>query len=529
MAAINGPTSGQLELESLGEPPWLQEWLPDETLYSFVSRHHFWSGSPRSSDTCQRFFGHPREGSNHDFPARLGTFVDRTRGLVGDAASIFSSRTVLPYHLIFRTDDVRARETTNATTRGLQGVKARLGLLANRLGADHPLKVCTECMAEELNSLGVAYWHRDHQFPTVWICMNHQRPLRLSAWHSRKWHHYQWALPHHAELLPEGGELSAADQIALSKLADFTRLAVHHTQDKPWEALVLRRNLVAHILGVESVRSCRGLRRDLLETMIAPLFSALATVSCQKKFREPEVISRALGGLKGSALVSSPFWLLSIASVVLQSSTDFLLATTPRAEKPTPLPEPEAIDSRRLQLAQLISTGLAASKAGRQLGIAAGTAIAWAKEAGFTPGNRLRDENKAKHGELRRWLASGLSQIDAARRSGLSKSTASSLMRSDSQLAIQWRTARLENKRRTERQEWRRQLRRCEKLGTTVAHKRSPSTYSWLYQHDREWLLAINVKYAKGAIARKPKADLPQAAFDFTARDSAHHHPDRRS
>jgi len=63
-----------------GVAPLLDQWLPDETLFSLASRHHVVSGNVRPGDTCFQLFGHKRLGSSHDLPARVDEFVRRTAG-----------------------------------------------------------------------------------------------------------------------------------------------------------------------------------------------------------------------------------------------------------------------------------------------------------------------------------------------------------------------------------------------------------------------------------------------------------------
>jgi hypothetical protein len=73
----------------------LLAWLPGETLFSLVSRHHYFWGYRLASQTCQRFFGHSRSGSQHDLPSRLSEFAARTGGHYGDSGEVARQRTIL--------------------------------------------------------------------------------------------------------------------------------------------------------------------------------------------------------------------------------------------------------------------------------------------------------------------------------------------------------------------------------------------------------------------------------------------------
>src|SRR3989344_1197056 len=87
--------------------PWsgVNQWLPDELLFSLASRHHAQTGHRRASDTCEHLFGHPQRGSAHDLPSRIDELVRRTRGELGPAQVIIRDHTILPFYLPFRNRD----------------------------------------------------------------------------------------------------------------------------------------------------------------------------------------------------------------------------------------------------------------------------------------------------------------------------------------------------------------------------------------------------------------------------------------
>jgi len=149
--------------------PTLLAWLPGETLFSLVSRHHFFWGNPLSARTCEQVFGHRRAGSQHDLPSRLSHFVIRTGVSFGNVEKIATGHTLLAYYAAF----VSAGKLENAIAcmagDSVAHLQLRLGILTSRFRANHPLKACAACMAEDRAAFGWAYWHVDHQYPGVWI------------------------------------------------------------------------------------------------------------------------------------------------------------------------------------------------------------------------------------------------------------------------------------------------------------------------------------------------------------------------
>jgi hypothetical protein len=140
--------------DDLFAKPAFLAWLPGETLFSLVSRHHCFSGHALSGSTCQQFFGHSRSGSQHDLPSRLAQFVERTDGCFGNVEQIPKIHTLLAYYGAF----VPQAELQNAIAcmagDSVAHLKLRLGILTSRFRANHPLKSCEACMAEDRSAFG---------------------------------------------------------------------------------------------------------------------------------------------------------------------------------------------------------------------------------------------------------------------------------------------------------------------------------------------------------------------------------------
>ena len=495
MTAIRDDEARQLELQSLGEPPWLQEWLPDETLYSFISRHHFWTGSTRAADTCRRFFGHPTEGSSHDFPARIDTFVRRTRGHVGSPIQVIQQRTLLHYYLAFRDHEARRIEVARARSQGLGDVKARLGLLAGRLGATHPLKLCMSCMAEELTILGVSYWHRDHQIPTVWICDVHNTTLKISKWRHDRTQRFQWGLPHHSDVLPVEYDEANHPKARLSRLAELTRKAMTSTQNVPWRPEPIGRFLAARLLGLRSTTSCRGLSLGVVRDLVSPLLKALAQSSGNESLTTTGAVNRAFRSLTQPSQAHTPFWLLLIATAVSLTPSDLETAATTRPALPPPTSSDPVTDHRKTQLMELLAKGASFTQSATTVGIATGTAIAWASRVGISVSSLHAKPVNPKRVLLESALLRGMNQKDAAVFADLSRSTVTQILRTSPELRQKWMDKCQSDMRRAKRNEWVVNLRKHSSLGATSIRHLLPSTYSWLFKHDRSWLLEINAQH----------------------------------
>jgi TniQ/Tn7-like transposition protein D len=172
-----------------------QDWLPDETVYSWASRYHQLSCNTNPRTTALQLFGGQRCGFLLDLPAGIDHFVQATQGHLGSARSIIFSHTILPYYLLFRPQRQVLRALDSLSCGRLGDVKARLGMPANHLGSQLSLKVCRSCMEVNRRTHPIAYWHVSHQLPGVWFCPLHGMSLVYSEQRIAGSGRYHWCLP----------------------------------------------------------------------------------------------------------------------------------------------------------------------------------------------------------------------------------------------------------------------------------------------------------------------------------------------
>lgn len=165
----------------LGAALPVTSWLPGETLFSLVGRHHIVACNRTAAATCMQLFGHVRSGRQHDVPSNLDAFVGRTEGQFGDIEEIISNHTVLPFYFPFISSDRLASVMMSLRRPMKSSLKYPIGMLGDKFSGRHPLKMCPACIKTDLQIFQVAYWHLAHQFPGVWICLSHRcRLLELA-------------------------------------------------------------------------------------------------------------------------------------------------------------------------------------------------------------------------------------------------------------------------------------------------------------------------------------------------------------
>ena len=269
----------------------LGRWLPDETLFSLASRFHRVSGNRLAATTCQALFGHARQGCAHDLPSRIDEFVARSEGKFGSAIDIIRQRTILPFFLPFRDSGVASAAEASLRGHSIGHLKFQLGLLTSRFRAHLPLKACRGCMEDDRARFRVAYWHRTHQYPGVWVCPGHGHPLLESTIKSTGVERFGWHLPSEgslradpalsvtaegSELLGKLGRLSEAS-VALGSLPNGFHFDAERVAATYREALAVRglagkagrlhtnaigASYMEAVQGLESVGELTALPRD---------------------------------------------------------------------------------------------------------------------------------------------------------------------------------------------------------------------------------------------------------------------------
>lgn len=165
----------------------------EESLYGWCGRFHRLSGNVIPDATSRQLFGHPTAGLRHDFPSHLDHLQMVTRNLFGSVSDLIYQRTQFAFYAPFL-DAQRGQAIVNAMRdRGHAGIQQSLGLTRSGLGPMAPLKACRACMEEDKATVPTAWWHMQHQWDPIRVCLRHRQPLlvasdRLHTNGLRAWH-----------------------------------------------------------------------------------------------------------------------------------------------------------------------------------------------------------------------------------------------------------------------------------------------------------------------------------------------------
>jgi len=199
----------------------LLNFLPDESLYSYMARHHRMWGDRQAVETIKAFFGTATGRSLHDDLRPIDVLVARTQGRIGDARRIYHHHTHLKfYKLIFSDSELRSMESGRGTPNS--ALKFPMGLWTGHFHEYHPLKACVRCMQCDVEQYGMTYWRLEQQFPGMWVCLEHGNVLQETTRKRKPHERFLWQVPSQYSLEPPA--TCFADARVIAKANTMSRL-----------------------------------------------------------------------------------------------------------------------------------------------------------------------------------------------------------------------------------------------------------------------------------------------------------------
>lgn len=509
--------------------PWMPEWLEGETLYGLCSRYHRVAGHRLASVTCQRLFGHPRAGLNHDLPGRIDEFVRRTSGHLGSAEDLLLERTVLAYYLRFRTESDSLAVLSRLREVGPGSMKASLGWLATRIGAAHPLRACPSCVEESIRKYGNSTWVLLHQLPSVWYCPLHDQLLRVAQNKTNGVKRFQWLLPDDVILgLTRPAAIKAWDTAAIGRMRLITEATI--------DLLAAPRGFIIDPLRLAGTCLCRlvdlrmaspngRLQPQLIGRDFAAFLGTLTSL--------PE--SKALCVGPDAALCSlrrllqpgtrplHPLRCILTALWLFGSWKEFMraylalpnLAPPVIGERTSMLSRPLARPAQDVRsfLHLVRDKGISVRSAAKRSGIDIQTGLNWATRAGIQVNRRPQKLHPAARNKVIAALRSGAPKQTAADIGHISVVSVNRILASEPGLQVAWRQAYEGRQRASTRSQLLQAIRKRPNAGIKEIRGLVPAAYVWLYRHDRPWL-----EDKTRALTRKVHGN--HSHLDWKARDA---------
>jgi transposase len=477
------------------------QWLPDETLFSLCSRHHRLAGNRLASETCKALFGHPIQGSAHDLPSRVAHLSMRFGKVLGTTDEIILQRTLLPYYLPFRSATFSAVAMQAMGGPGIRSLKYQLGLLTSRFRANHPLKACPYCMELDSSQWQIAYWHRVHQLPGVWVCPLHGIPLLRSTMKATGVGRFHWHLPSLQNLEPEEPTVEAMPiLVQLGRCASGLLDLPPCTHLDPLSVAKVYRSSL-HERGLLKGRGAGRLASRAIGPEYSEYLRPLREISEMAALpASAEEAARAVARLSNPLRTSThPIRHLAMIGWLFGGLPEFmaryeLVRHVPAActsSKPEPIQNKrnESNEKRKAFLISLIrQDGLSASAAARHVAVDTTTAMVWAAGAGIATRKRPSKIHPKIRDDMLRALRRGVDKTEVAKLGNVTIESVTRLLGTEVGLREAWTVAKFLNAQSKARERWLSVTGSNPISGIKAVRLIEPAAFAWLYRNDREWL-----------------------------------------
>lgn len=472
------------------QPEITLKWLEDETFFSICCRQHAAWGNLNPTTTLDMLFDSHSRSTRHDFPHKLDTLHSNIRATWGDADSIIYRRTIFPLFMPFQSQSHIQTAMQMLKGNSLGSIKYRLGLIAGRFGAEHPLKACSSCIETDICRHGVAYWHLSHQFPGVLVCPVHNVWLQESALNRRWAGRFQLALPDQAALIPRPAEgLDLLTLKAVQQLADATLDLASLGTSKSFDPLHVRsvyRNAIGD-LGYRGYASPQAAASFAQHSSLLQPFHPLASLptSQQKASTYIQQLMRPPRGhshpLKHLVMITWLFGTVGAFVDAYDHLPEIQERDLPDATQPlsTDQPKPKPIEAKQT----------------KQL--------------------RPKTLKPTIRAQILRLLGKGTPKSLICTKFRITISTVNKLLRSEPQINNSWASTKLKMNLLENRKKWTALLQISPSSSVSTIRGQNPKLYAWLYRNDKTWLFQANSELPTGRTGNHSKIDWAERDIEL--------------
>jgi hypothetical protein len=466
-----------------------------ETLYGWCARLHRFNSNASARVTSRHLFNDPVAGFRHEFPINLDVFSANSSQLLGTIEELIYGRTPFAIFAPFLPVKVIEAVVTDMRIGVHSRIKYQLGILPSRTGTTAPLKACPSCMSIDKAASRVAWWHVEHQWPTVMTCPVHGDFLKVATqeFHSRLLN--DWFLPE--DLLPVNWHdkinLSITTLAKLRKLTDWSlKLTKRYANPFDGELLRLTYHLRAKSLGWTAMDGSLKFSQIRVEFRDAysdfedlPGFAFIKDTSQNHGGFINSLLRQFIGNKHPLKHVLMMDFLFGDYDKFI-AEYDHVLSTSIWLDKGELWAE---LTESRNQLKLLVSeSGYSVNAAAKQLGLPVGQAILFLRQEGVEYIRRPRVLTPQIEATLCQLLEAGEAREEIASVLKIKKSFIRNYVQNKSELRDIWEKKNQERLANKYRSHFLLLLIECQ--GQTVKQmRRIPGNgIQWLLRHDKDWL-----------------------------------------
>ena len=150
---------------------------PDEWWYSVLCRYHVRSGRKNTATTLRELYGERPLIHGRLFPGvDCFAITKQLPESVISLKKVLLDHTLMPYYLRFYSP-TKKQSVFRSLMAGKSGGLTSIQIQTPE--GKQGLKFCPICRAEDTETYGEPYWHREHQIPLMPVCPKHGCRLRL--------------------------------------------------------------------------------------------------------------------------------------------------------------------------------------------------------------------------------------------------------------------------------------------------------------------------------------------------------------
>ncbi|TNC99127.1 MAG: transposition protein, TnsD-related protein [Gallionellaceae bacterium] len=474
----------------------------DMTIYSLVAIAHRWGGASRGEQVCNALFGSPGAGLRHDFPSHLDEFSHRTELAYGRPDELALNATVLPYFLRFRPPEVQAEAIALMRGETVEPLKFILGLPAGPSGASMPLCTCEDCIREDKDAHGFAYWHRQHQLPGAFVCTKHGSPVLQSSVRIDGRGRSTLFLPDDPEIVSTSASfITVLQQPLLQRLSILSAAALNSILPGGYSSQILLATYQHGLKQQGLLTKCGQVRAREFVKWLRDQYHSIASLEPFNRIVDEchvegmlRLVRKPRGNFHSAchlllidALFGSWDRFSSVYEWEHQMELPLIFQETPDSEESPSVCENETLV---IELARRHKNGEGSVSAlSKELGIDVNTAIRWLGKLGLL---EIARRPKVLTHEIRAEIIQSIKCGEPFRQISmtfaLSRATIDRICNEHPMLHETWRAASHERMRNVERQKLELLIRSSPDVTIAELRRAKNSGYSWLSRHDKEWL-----------------------------------------
>jgi hypothetical protein len=476
---------------------YVPELQQDELLYSFLARLIAYNALHDPRAYLQLLFGTRDVVPGVDLPTRL-TLLQEHLGVFSPCLSadeLIDVGTLYPYHRPFLSTERHESVREILLSGGGKGLKTLMGRVANRFGANPPLRYCLSCTAEDIARNGMPYWHRSHQLPGVTCCIRHRSELVVHVFPEHSGDKRRLVLaPPRKNII---GEPVACDSAQL-KFAILSKDLLDARL--PVLSLEKRRHVYVSAAMQLGFRS-RGNRidQDALATALRAYYGDFGTFSHRDRLlsSQKKPLRWLSTLLDKPARSSHPICHLLLIGFLFGSIDAFCQAL--RAAEPmccSPVDSQHQVfgggrasEFRENHGALLRDTSISCRRAAHLLNVSVTTVVQQRRHLGVPIAERRKNLHPDRISAINMALMKGISPLSIAKQHRLSVSTVYRVRAMLPGLAETHAKSQHARELEMRRSEWTLAMARHRGCELRVVRGGATAAYAWLYRHDRAWLL----------------------------------------